>query len=111
MIHYEMAWYLSRLESQIHTLKVGGSSPPHTTKLDYMEKQEAIDIINKKNDHKEDWFFKSDQKKFGFGMPRKNRNSKRGYSNGTKETRKLERQMIRAERHQMLKAGLLNLES
>ena len=27
-----------------------------------MEKQEAIDIINKKNDHKEDWFFKSDQR-------------------------------------------------
>lgn len=76
-----------------------------------MEKQEAIDIINKKNVHNNDWFFKSDQKKFGFGMPRKNRHSKRGYSNGTKETRKLERQMIRAERHQKLKTGLLDLES
>lgn len=80
-----------------------------------MEAQEAIDKMNniivrhckmKKNGN---WFFKSDQKKFGFGMPRKNKYSKRGYSNGTKEERKLERQMIRAEKHQMLKAGLLVL--
>ena len=79
-----------------------------------MEAQEAIDKMNniivrhckmKKDGY---WFFKSDQKKFGFGMPRKNRKSKRGYSYGTKESRKLERQMIRAEKHQMLKAGLLN---
>ena len=47
-----MAWYLSWLESQIHTLKVGGSSPPHATNSYYMEKQEAIDIINRKNDQK-----------------------------------------------------------
>ena len=77
-----------------------------------MEAQEAIDKINNKFiRHRDDvdWFFKSDQKKFGFGMPRKNKYSKRGYSNGTKEERKLERQMIRAEKHQMLKAGLLVL--
>ena len=60
-----MAWYLSWLESRIHTPEVAGSNPAHATKLDYMEKQEAIDIINKKNDHKDDWFFKSDQKKIG----------------------------------------------
>lgn len=79
------------------------------------EAQEAIDKMNnivvrrckKMNDGY--WFFKSDQKKFGFGMPRKNRKSKRGYSYGTKESRKLERQKIRAEKHQMLKAGLLVL--
>lgn len=77
-----------------------------------MEAQEAIDKMNNKFiKHRDnvDWFFKSDQKKFGFGMPRKNKYSKRGYSNGTKEERKLERQMIRAEKHQMLKAGLLVL--
>lgn len=80
-----------------------------------MEAQEAIDkmnnIIVRHCKMKEDgnWFFKSDQKKFGFGMPRKNKYSKRGYSNGTKEERKLERQIIRAEKHQMLKAGLLVL--
>ena len=75
-----------------------------------MEAQEAIDKMNNKFiKHRDnvDWFFKSDQKKFGFGMPRKNKYSKRGYSNGTKEERKLERQMIRAEKHRMLKAGLL----
>lgn len=80
---------------------------------------EAQEVINKMNNiivqrckKKKDgcWFFKSDQKKFGFGMPRKNRKSKRGYSYGTKESRKLERQMIRAEKHQMLKAGLLKIE-
>ena len=80
-----------------------------------MEAQEAIDKMNniivrhckmKKDGY---WFFKSDQKKFGFGMPRKNKYSKRGYSNGTKEERKLERQRIRAEKHRMLKAGLLVL--
>ena len=80
-----------------------------------MEAQEAIDkmnnIIVRHCKMKEDghWFFKSDQKKFGFGTPRKNKYSKRGYSNGTKEERKLERQMIRAEKHKMLKAGLLVL--
>ena len=76
------------------------------------EAQEAIDKMNNKFiRHRDDvdWFFKSDQKKFGFGMPRKNKYSKRGYSNGTKEERKLKRQMIRAEKHQMLKAGLLVL--
>lgn len=78
-----------------------------------IEAQEAIDKMNKivvrRCKMKKDgyWFFKSDQKKFGFGMPRKNKYSKRGYSNGTKEERKLERQRIRAEKHQMLKAGLL----
>ena len=81
-----------------------------------MEAQEAIDkmnnIIVRHCKMKTDgyWFFKSEQKKFGFGMPRKNRKSKRGYSYGTKESRKLERQMIRAEKHQMLKAGLLKIE-
>ena len=80
-----------------------------------MEAQEAIDKMNNiivrhcKMKKGGNWFFKSDQKKFGFGMPRKNKYSKRGYSNGTKEERKLERQMIRAEKHQMLKAGLLVL--
>lgn len=77
-----------------------------------MEAQEAIDKMNNiivRRCKDGNWFFKSDQKKFGFGMPRKNRKSKRGYSNGTKEERKLERQMIRAEKHQMLKAGLLVL--
>ena len=57
------------------------------------EAQEAIDKMNNKFiRHRDnvDWFFKSDQKKFGFGMPRKNRKSKRGYSYGTKESRKLE---------------------
>ena len=78
-----------------------------------MEAQEAINKMNNKFlKHRDDanWYFKSDQKKFGFGMPRKNRKSKRGYSYGTKESRKLERQMIRAEKHQMLKAGLLKIE-
>lgn len=77
-----------------------------------MEAQEAIDKMNNKfikHRNNVNWFFKSDQKKFGFGMPRKNKYSKRGYNNGTKEDRKLERQMIRAEKHQMLKAGLLVL--
>lgn len=80
------------------------------------EAQEAIDKMNnivvQRCKMKEDgyWFFKSDQKKFGFGMPRKNKKSKRGYSYGTKESRKLERQRVRAERHRMLKAGLLNIE-
>ena len=80
-----------------------------------MEAQEAIDKMNNiivrhcKMKKDGNWFFKSDQKKFGFGMPRKNKYSKRGYSNGTKEERKLERQIIRAEKHQMLKAGLLVL--
>ena len=80
-----------------------------------MEAQEAIDKMNNiivrhcKMKKDGNWFFKSDQKKFGFGMPRKNKYSKRGYSNGTKEERKLERQMIRAEKHQMLKTGLLVL--
>lgn len=80
-----------------------------------MEAQEAIDKMNnivvRRCKMKKDgyWFFKSDQKKFGFGMPRKNKYSKRGYSNGTKEERKLERQRIRAEKHRMLKAGLLVL--
>ena len=76
-----------------------------------MEVQEAIDKMNNKFiRHRDDidWFFRSDQKKFGFGMKRKNKYSKRGYSYGTKESRKLERQRIRAEKHQMLKAGLLN---
>ena len=78
-------------------------------------KAEAQEVIDKMNNkfirHRDDvdWFFKSDQKKFGFGMPRKNKKSKRGYSNGTKEERKLKRQMIRAEKHRMLKAGLLVL--
>ena len=78
-----------------------------------MEAQEAINKMNNKFiRHRDDvdWFFKSDQKKFGFGMLRKNKKSKRGYSYGTKESRKLERQMIRAERHRMLKAGLLEIE-
>ena len=80
-----------------------------------MEAQEAIDKMNnivvRRCKMKKDgyWFFKNDQKKFGFGMPRKNKYSKRGYSNGIKEERKLERQMIRAEKHQMLKVGLLVL--
>lgn len=77
------------------------------------EAQEAIDKMNNKFiRHRDnvDWFFKSDQKKFGFGMPRKNKYSKRGYSYGTKESRKLERQRIRAEKHRMLKAGLLKIE-
>ena len=77
-----------------------------------MEVQEVIDKMNNKFiRHRDnvDWFFKSDQKKFGFGMPRKNKYSKRGYSYGTKESRKLERQKIRMERHRMLKAGLLVL--
>ena len=78
-----------------------------------MEAQEVIDKMNNKFiRHRDnvDWVFRCDQKKFGFGMPRKNRNSKRGYSYGTKETRKLERQKIRAEKHRMLKAGLLKIE-
>ena len=80
-----------------------------------MEAQEAIDKMNnivvRRCKMKKDgyWFFKSDQKKFGFGMPRKNKKSKRGYSYGTKEERKLKRQRIRAEKHRMLKAGLLVL--
>ena len=35
------------------------------------DKQEALNIINKKNIHPDNWFWKSDQKKFGFGMPKK----------------------------------------
>jgi hypothetical protein len=72
-----------------------------------MDKQEVLDIMNKKSIHKEGWIFRSDPKKFGFGMPKKNRKSKKGYSNGTKEERKLKRMKIRAERHLMLKTGLL----
>lgn len=71
------------------------------------DKQDALNIINKKNTHPEGWFWKSDQKKFGFGMQKKNRKSKKGYSNGTKETRKLDRLQKRAERHILLKLGLL----
>ena len=70
-------------------------------------KQDAINIINKKNIHQDNWFWKSDQKKFGFGMPKKNKKSKKGYSNGTKESRKLERLRRRAERHKLLKLGLI----
>lgn len=73
-----------------------------------MDKQEALDIINKKNTRPYGWFWKSDAKKFGFGMPRKNRKSKKGWSRGTKESRKLERQLIRAQQHKLLKLGLLN---
>ena len=76
-----------------------------------MEAQEAINKMNNKFlKHRDDanWYFKSDQKKFGFGMPKKNKHSKRGYSHGTKEERKLYRQEARAKRHLLLKAGLLD---
>lgn len=39
---------------------------------------------------------------------RKNRKSKKGWSRGTKESRKLERQLIRAQQHKLFKLGLLN---
>ena len=60
-----------------------------------------------KKNHTIIWFYKSGKKKFGFGKKRKNRHSKIGYSFGTKETRREIRKMERAEKHKLLKLGLL----
>lgn len=60
-----------------------------------------------KKNHIINWIF-ADKKKFGFGKHRKNRHARIGYSHGTKEDRKLERMRLRAEKHRLLKLGLLN---
>lgn len=67
-----------------------------------MTKQEAIDKINKKVfSRPEEWKWREDSKRFGFGSVPKKPHSKRGYQND-KEYRKEERKYVRMIRHKVL---------
>lgn len=69
-----------------------------------MEETEKINIINRRiNSRPNNWKWRANGKIFGWGAySRKNKKSKKGYENGTKETRRIERRYNRGIRHKLL---------
>lgn len=69
-----------------------------------MESQEKLDILNKRLESRsKNWRYRSDIKKFGWGLPPKNRNCKKfGYFQD-KISRKDDRKFIKLIKHKMFK--------
>lgn len=67
-----------------------------------MTKQEAIDLINKRNASRPSGWIYADSKKFGWGLEPKNRRYKTSVPAWYKEQRKRERTFLRSIRHKVL---------
>lgn len=67
-----------------------------------MTKQEAIDIVNKRNASRPTGWAYADAKKFGWGLKPKNRRYKTSVPAWYKERRKRERTFIRSIKHKVL---------
>lgn len=77
-----------------------------------MEEVEKINIINRKiSSRPENWKWRTNGKIFGWGAySRKNKKSKKGYENGTKESRREGRKLVKLIRHKLLFSIPLNEE-
>lgn len=67
-----------------------------------MTKQEAIDLINKRNASRPSGWTYADSKKFGWGLKPKNKRCKKFGSSLGKEYRKMKRTFLKSIKHKVL---------